>query len=95
MLQIKNLTFDELSDIIIRFFGKEDENDGTMIIDKQTMETIIKKVLGDENSFRALVAIQNSEQLQNILIWEYDVIKGCGYLRENNQRGLEGGDIGS
>ena len=59
------------------------------------METIIKKVLGDENSFRALVAIQNSEQLQNILIWEYDVIKGCGYLREKtNQRGLEGGDIG-
>ena len=59
------------------------------------METIIKKVLGDENSFRALVAMQNSEQLQSILTWEYDVIKGCGYLVKNNQRGLEGGDIGS
>lgn len=77
----KTLSFEELSDIIIRFFGKEDEN-GTMFMDIQEMESIIKKILGDKNSFTALVAMQNSEQLQSILIWEYDVEKGGGYLRE-------------
>ena len=77
----KNLSFNELTDIIVRFFGAEDEN-GTMIMNKQEMEAIIKKVLGDKNSFTVLVAMQNSEQLQSILIWEYDVEKGCGYLRE-------------
>ena len=75
------LSFNELSDIIIRFFGTEAEN-GTMIMNEQEMETIIKKVLGDKNSFTALVAMQNSEQLQSILIWEYDVEKGGGYLHE-------------
>lgn len=75
------LSFNELSDIIVRFFGTETEN-GTMIMNKQEMEAIIKKVLGDENSFIALVAMQNSEKLQSILIWEYDVENGCGYLRE-------------
>lgn len=75
------LSFNELSDIIIRFFGTEAEN-GTMIMNKQEMEAIIKKVLGDEKSFTALVAMQNSEQLQSILIWEYDVENGSGYLRE-------------
>ena len=75
------LSFNELSDIIIRFFGTEAEN-GTMIMNKQEMEAIIKKVLGDENSFITLVAMQNSEQLQSILTWKYDVIKGGGYLHE-------------
>ena len=75
------LSFNELSDIIIRFFGTEAEN-GTMIMNRQEMEVIIKKVLGDKNSFTALVAMQNSEQLQSILIWEYDVENGCGYLLE-------------
>ena len=77
----KKLSFNELTEIIVRFFGTEDEN-GNMIMNKQEMESIIKKVLGDKNSFTALVAMQNLEQLQRILIWEYDVEKGSGYLCE-------------
>ena len=42
----------------------------------QEMEAIIRKILGDKNSYTALVAMQNSEQLQSILTWEYDVEQG-------------------
>ena len=75
------LTFDELSDIIVRFFGTETEN-GTMVMNKEEMEAIIRNILKDENSFTALVAMQNSHELQSILIWEYNVREGTGFLRK-------------
>ena len=75
------LSFNELSDIIVRFFGTEAEN-GTIIMNGKEMEAIIRKILGDKNSFTALVAMQNSEQLKSILTWEYDVEQGGGYLCE-------------
>ena len=75
------LTFDELSDIIVRFFGTETEN-GTMVMNKEEMEAIIRNILKDEISFTALVAMQNSHELQSILIWEYNVREGTGFLRK-------------
>lgn len=75
------LTFNELTDIIVRLFGTETEN-GTMFMNGQEMKKIIRSILGDENSFTAAVAMHNSPQLQSVLSWEYDVEKGSGYLRE-------------
>ena len=77
----KNLSFNELTDIIVRFFGTESEN-GTMVMNKQEMKKILRSILGDGNSFTAAVAMHNSPQLQSVLSWEYDVEKGTGYLRE-------------
>lgn len=82
MLQKKSiLTFDELTDIIVRIFGTETEN-GTMVMNGLEMTKIIRSILGDEDSFTAVVAMHNSSHLQSVLSWKYDVEKGTGYLHE-------------
>lgn len=75
------LTFQELKDITVRMYGNETE-DGGMTMSGNDLEKHIRSILGDENSFTAANSVENFPQLQNILIWRYDVKNGYGILME-------------
>lgn len=73
------LTFDELTDIIVRGYGEEKE-DGMMIMDGSTMKSYLHSILGDQNSVTAAISVHNSSQLRARMYWKYDVKKGKGIL---------------
>ena len=73
------LTFDELTDIIVRGYGEEKE-DGTMVMDGGTMKSYLRSILGDENSVTMAISVHNSQQLQACMYWKYDVKGGHGVL---------------
>jgi len=73
------LTFDELTDIIVRGYGEEKE-DGTMVMDGGTMKSYLRSILGDENSVTMAISVHNSQQLQACMYWKYDVKGGQGVL---------------
>ena len=79
------LTFNELIDIIVRCYGTESE-DETMVMTGDQVTSYLKKIL-DNDSYTIAVAHNNSEQLQDIFTWYYDVEKGDGYLQEKSSRG--------
>ena len=80
------LTFDELTDIIVRGYGEEKE-DGTMVMDGGTMKSYLRSILGDENSVTMAISVHNSSQLKNVVTWYYDVDNGYGFLQEKLSRG--------
>lgn len=73
------LTFDELTDIIVRGYGEEKE-DGTMVMDSITMKSYLLSILGDESSVTAAISVNNSPQLRESMYWRYDVKSGQGVL---------------
>lgn len=73
------LTFDELTDIIVRGYGEEKE-DGTMVMGDKTMKSYLHSILGDESSVTAAISVNNSKQLQARMYWKYDVKNGYGVL---------------
>lgn len=73
------LTFDELTDIIVRVYGEEKE-DGIMVMDSRTMKSYLLSILGDESSVTAATSVYNSSQLQACMYWRYDVKNGQGVL---------------
>lgn len=73
------LTFNELTDIIVRGYGEEKE-DGTMVMDGGTMKSYLLSILGDESSVTAAISVYNSPQLRERMYWRYDVKSGYGVL---------------
>ena len=73
------LTFDELTDIIVRVYGEEKE-DGTMVMDGEKVKSYLRSILGDESSLTAAISVYNSPQLQESMYWRYDVKGGQGVL---------------
>tara|TARA_B100000131_G_C17587946_1_gene397966 strand:+ start:182 stop:469 length:288 start_codon:yes stop_codon:yes gene_type:complete len=82
----KYLTFNELTDIIVRLYGTSVDEDEKMIMPSNEMESHLRKIF-DNDSYTMAVAVNNSSQLKNILTWYYDVEKGEGYLQEKSSRG--------
>lgn len=77
----KHITFNELTDIIVKSYGQEQEN-GLMTMTAEILETYLREILRDDNSFTMAIAVHNSNQLQSHVSWYYDIEKGDGYLRE-------------
>ena len=73
------LTFDELTNIIVRGYGEEKE-DGTMVMNGEKVKSYLRSILGDENSVTAAISMYNSPQLRESMYWRYDVKKGQGIL---------------
>lgn len=81
----KQLTFNELTDIIVRGYGTQIE-DGKIIMSGDQLTSHLRKIF-DDDSYTMAIAVNNSKQLQNIFTWYYDVDKGDGYLQEKSSRG--------
>ena len=73
------LTFDELTNIIVRGYGEEKE-DGVMVMDGEKVKSYLRSILGDESSVTAAISVYNSPQLQESMYWRYDVKGGQGIL---------------
>lgn len=79
----KILTFNELTDVIVRLYGTS--VDEKIIMPSNEMESHLRKIF-DNDSYTMAVAVHNSSQLRNVLTWYYDVDKGDGYLQEKSSR---------
>lgn len=77
----KFLTFDELTDIIVECYGEVNNSNDIKEMSGENMEKILRSIF-DDDSFTMTLCFNNSQQLQSILSWKYDVEKGDGYLFE-------------
>lgn len=74
----QQLTFDELASIIAGLAG-DAQKDGTMTINSQDLDQILKSFLG-ENSTTGAWLHHNNPEVQARLNWHYDTNKGEGYF---------------
>ena len=77
----KSLTFNELTDVIVRLYGTSVDEDGKITMSSNEMESHLRNIF-DNDSYTMALAVHNSSQLRNVLTWYYDVDKSDGYLQE-------------
>jgi len=73
----QQLSFTGLAQIIAGLSGDE-QPDGTMVIDGNKLDRILKNILGNDGATAAWFHY-NSPEVQAKLNWHYDVNEGEGY----------------
>ena len=73
----QQLSFTELAQIIAGLSGDE-QPDGTMVIDGNQLDTILKTILGKDGTTAAWFHYNNPE-VQSKINWHYEVNEGEGY----------------
>ena len=78
--QKDQLSFTELATIIAGLAGDE-QNDGTMVIDGNKLDKVLKTLLGKDGTTAAWFHYNNPE-VQAKLNWHYETNEGEGYYTE-------------
>ena len=73
----QELSFNELAQMIAGLSGDE-QPDGTMVIDGNKLDRILKNILGNDGTTAAWFHYNNPE-VRARLNWHYDVNEGEGY----------------